>query len=173
VNAVAGSLRAALGPGYEVRTWLELNPSVGEIIKIQRTVLLAVGFLFLVIAIIGVVNTLLMSVIERTREIGTMMAVGVRRGRIALLFVLEAATLALLGGGIGVGSAYLLVGILRSRGGLVMPVGNTATFTLIPAVAEYQVVVAVSIATVGAILGALWPAVRAARLRPVEALRGM
>jgi putative ABC transport system permease protein len=171
VDEVAAGLRAALGDGYEVRTWSELQPSVSEIIRIQRGLLLAIGGLFLLIAIFGVANTLLMSVMERTREIGTMMAVGVRRGRIALLFLLEATLQALLGGVLGVGGAYGLVALMVSRGGLTLPVGAGQSLTLLPAVAGYQVAITVGAATVGALLAALSPALRAARLRPVEALR--
>lgn len=173
VDLVAGGLRAALGAEYEVRTWRELQPAVGEVIRIQRAVLLAIGALFLIIAIFGVANTLLMSVLERTREIGTMMAVGVRRGKIAVLFVLEAVVQALLGAALGVGGAYGLVALVVARGGFSIAVDKTQTFTLIPEVAGYQVVIAVVAATVGASLAALSPALRAARLRPVDALRGV
>jgi putative ABC transport system permease protein len=172
VDEVATGLRAALGEGYEVRTWRELQPAVSEIIRIQRGVLLALGALFLLIAIFGVANTLLMSVMERTREIGTMMAVGVRRGRIAGLFLLEAAVQALLGGALGVAGAYALVALMVARGGVTLPMGEGQSFTLLPEVAGYQVTIAVVAATVGAVLAALSPALRAARLRPVEALRG-
>jgi putative ABC transport system permease protein len=172
VDRVAGALRAALDEGLEVHTWSELMPAVPEAMAIQRGILLGLGALFLVIAVIGVANTLLMSVMERTREIGTMMAVGVRRGRIATLFVLEAAVQALLGGAAGVALAYGLVGLMLARGGLTLPINDTLSFTLLPEVAPYQVAVAVVAATLGAVLAAVSPALRAARLRPVEALRG-
>ncbi|MFY0566240.1 ABC transporter permease [Archangium lansingense] len=172
VDQVAVGLRAALGADYEVRTWRELQPAVGESIRIQRTILLFIGTLFLIIAIFGMANTLLMSVLERTREIGTMMAVGVRRGRIAVLFVLEAVVQALLGAVLGVGGAYGLVALAVAKGGLTIAVDKTQSFTLLPEVAGYQVAIAVVAATVGASLAAVSPALRAARLRPVEALRG-
>lgn len=172
VDGVAAGLRAALGADYEVRTWRELQPSLVEVIRIQRVVLLAIGALFLIIAIFGVANTLLMSVLERTREIGTMMAVGVRRGRIAVLFVLEAVVQALLGAALGVGGAYGLVALAVAKGGFTMAIDKTQTFTVIPEVAGYQVAIAVVATTVGACLAAVSPALRAARLRPVEALRG-
>jgi putative ABC transport system permease protein len=172
VDQVAAGLRAALGADYEVRTWRELQPALVEAIRIQRVVLLAIGALFLIIAIFGVANTLLMSVLERTREIGTMMAVGVRRGKIALLFVLEAVVQALLGAALGVGGAYGLVALAVVRGGFTLAVDKTQTFTVIPEVAGYQVAIAVVATTVGASLAAVSPALRAARLRPVDALRG-
>lgn len=169
---VAARLRAELGADYEVHTWSELQPAVAEAIRIQLGILLAVGGLFLIIAVIGVINTLLMSVMERTREIGTMMAVGVRREKIAALFVLEAAVLALLGCGLGVAVAWALAAGVTSSGGLPLTLREGRTFIFHPEVAGYQVAIAVTAATLGAVLAAAWPAWRAARLRPVEALRG-
>jgi putative ABC transport system permease protein len=172
VDQVASHLRTTLGADYEVHTWAELNPALLEAMALQRAILMAIGLLFLIIAIAGVVNTLLMSVLERTREIGTMMAVGVRRGKVGVLFVLEAVVQALLGGALGVAAAHALVALLVSRGGIVFAVGNTQSLTIIPEVAGDQVVVAVVASTLGAIFAALWPALRAARLNPVDALRG-
>ncbi|MCI0573250.1 MAG: ABC transporter permease [Myxococcaceae bacterium] len=171
VDQVATGLRAALGAEFDVQTWREVQPAVPEVIAIQRGVLLAIGALFLVIAIIGVANTLLMSVLERTREIGTMMAVGVKRQKIAVLFVLEAAVQALIGAAVGVAGAYGIVALVLARGGLSLQVTPTQLFTIQPEVAGYQVAIAVVASTVGAVLAAVSPALRAARLRPVEALR--
>ncbi len=171
VDQVAQALRERVGAEYEVHTWVELRPSIRQIINLQRGVLLGIAAICLLIAIIGVVNTLLMSVMERTREIGTMMAVGVRRGRIAKLFVLEAAFQALIGSLLGVASAWALVALFAADGGLVFALGETGTMTLIPAIAPYQVAIAVGASALGAVLAAFWPAMRAASLRPVEALR--
>jgi len=172
VDRVAADLRAAIGPEYEVQTWAELRPNVADVTRFVRIVLTGICIVFLVIAVIGVVNTMLMSVLERTREIGTMMAVGVRRGQVLLLFVLEAAVLALLG---GVGGGLLggaVIAVIAARGG----VGANAPGTLVvkyivPVVPAELALIAPAAALVGAVLAALYPAWRASRLRPVEALR--
>ena len=165
-------LRAAIGPDYEVQTWAELRPNVADVTRFVRIVLTGICIVFLVIAVIGVVNTMLMSVLERTREIGTMMAVGVRRGQVLLLFVLEAAVLALLG---GLGGGLLggaVVAAIAARGGVgANAPGTMVVKYIVPVVPVELAVLAPAAALLGAVLAALYPAWRASRLRPVEALR--
>lgn len=174
VPAVAERLRAALGPGFEVQTWKELRPNIAEMVRFQMIVLFVICFVFLAIAVIGVVNTMLMSVLERTREIGTMMAVGVRRGTITWLFLFEAAVLAIIGGLSGSLFAVAAVELVASRGGIAsgMP-GATSVRHLVPEFHAWLVGLAMAAAVVGTLLAAAYPAWRAARLRPVEALRAI
>lgn len=174
IDAVAEQVRALLGDDYEVQTWRQLRPSVAQGVDIQRMVLGGVGFVFLVIAMIGVMNTMLMSVLERTREIGTMMAVGVKRRTITMLFLLEGLTLAVLGGAIGVVLAVTLVSISVARGGIHMaPPGSETILEIVPNLPLWLIFPTVTMTLVGTLLAAAWPAWRAAQLRPVEALRAI
>ncbi len=174
LESVAAQMQAALGAQYHVQTWKELRPQVVDIVKTQRVVLLAVCFVFLVIAVIGVMNTMLMAVLERTREIGTMMAVGVRRGRITGLFLSEAAAMALLGTGFGTTLGFAILAAIASKGGVpVTPPGSKALVQLIPAVPTWLVLVVVATTALATVLAAVYPAWRASQLRPVEALRAI
>ncbi len=174
VDAIAAQIAARLGTDYEVRTWDQLRPNVADLVRVQRMVLGAIGVVFLVIAVIGVVNTMLMSVMERTREIGTMMAVGVRRSRITLLFLAEGLALSLIGGGVGALLALALVSAVASAGGLqVTPPGGTSLFALIPVVPLWLYAPTLALTLLGTLLAAAGPAWRASRLRPVEALRAL
>jgi len=173
VDAVAADLSARLGADYHVQTWKELRPQLVDIVVMQRTILLAVCLVFLVIAVFGVVNTMLMAVLERTREIGTMMAVGIRRARITALFLAEAAALALIGTAAGTIGGYafnaLLIGGL---GGItVSPPGSKSTIKLVPEVPGWIVAATVAVTAAAAVIAAVYPAWKASRLRPVEALR--
>jgi putative ABC transport system permease protein len=133
-----------------------------------------VAVVFLVIAVIGVVNTMLMAVLERTREIGTMMAVGVRRGRITLLFLLEGLAMALLGSGAAMLLAGAVVMLLVHKGGIAATApGATAVYHIIPALPTGLVLPTLLSATLGSLAAAAWPAWRAARLNPVDALRAV
>jgi putative ABC transport system permease protein len=170
LDRIAGELRTALGPQYEVHTWQELQPFVRDIISRQRYVMGLISVILFVIIITGIINTMLMSVFERVREIGTMLAVGMRRRQVVALFVMEGAVLGLVGGILGalVGGAVTLW--LGHRGILLPAPGAVADSIIRPSVTLLYLVRAVGMATVGASLAALWPAYRAARLRPVEAL---
>jgi putative ABC transport system permease protein len=124
--------------------------------------------IFLIVALLGIVNTMLMSVLERTREIGTMMALGVRRHSILVLFLLEATVLGCLGGFVGASLGSALV-FRIGKVGLHFHFG-TSTLHVHPFVDLTFFVIALVLATAGAVLAAIWPALRASRLRPVTAL---
>lgn len=172
IDELAGTLRSTLGPQFEVHTWNELRPGLLDVLDLQRAIFTFIAIVFLVISVIGVVNTMLMSVMERTREIGTMVAVGVRRDQISRLFLMEAGAQALIGGALGVTIGVGLALLVGSQGGVpIMEPGGTVPLRLTPAVSAAFAIGVVVAATLGATLAAFWPASRASGLRPVDALR--
>ncbi|MSP92626.1 MAG: ABC transporter permease [Myxococcales bacterium] len=172
VLAIAEQMQAALGPAYHVQHWQQLRPAVVDIVTVQRIVLFSICIVFLAIAIIGVMNTMLMSVLERVREIGTMMAVGVRRGVIVVLFLFEALTLAALGTATGCVLAFSLLGLARALGGIPLtPPGSAMVLYVQPIAPVWLLGLTAAAMFVGTLGASAYPAFRAARLRPVEALR--
>ena len=171
---VAARVRTVLGPEYEVQTWRQLRPNVDDVVNFQRLVLGVICSIFLVIAVIGVINTMLMSVLERTREIGTMMAVGVRRGKITALFLLEATALAVLGCASGFGIALSIIWTVAAKGGVgATAPGSTAIYYIVPATPSFLLLPTLVLAGLGTILAGVYPSWRAARLNPVDALRAV
>jgi putative ABC transport system permease protein len=168
MEVVRKKLQAAVGSDFEVSTWRELFPIVEEGMAAWRFMSNLFTGIFLFVALLGIVNTMLMSVFERTREIGTMMSVGVRRRSVLSLFLLEAAVLGCAGGLAGVGAGAAIVFRVGQRG-LHFHMGN-ASLHIHPWMDFKFIVVALLLATGGAVLAALWPALRASRLRPVQAL---
>jgi len=169
-EAVKPQLQAAVGSEYEVSTWREVAPWVDEAIAVFHHMLNLCAFIFLFVSLLGVVNTMLMSAFERTREIGTMMAVGVRRQQILSLFLLEAALLGLLGGVFGAAAGGSLVAYY-SHYGITFRLSNVPTpFHIRPWIDPTYLFTTFSVAIAGAVLAAFWPAIQASRLRPVEAL---
>jgi putative ABC transport system permease protein len=130
---------------------------------ITRGVTLAmvfIAFISLLIGGVGVMNIMLVSVTERTREIGVRKAVGAFRRDIVLQFLTEATTLSLLGGAIGV-----VVGIA-------VPAGVKRAFEALPAeTPAWAVLVGLAVSMSVGIFFGLYPAVKASRLDPIEALR--
>lgn len=128
---------------------------------------------FLAIVMIGVGNTYRMVVFERTRELGTMRALGLGRARLVALIAAEAGWLALAGALIGgILGAGVLLGLMVPRwgggalGGLFLKNGH-----LVPNLGGGGALAALMVLVLSSLLGALGPALRAARLRPVDALR--
>ena len=129
----------------------------------------AVGLVALLIAALGVMNTMVMSVLERTREIGVMRALGARRSTIRRLFTIEAAGLGFLGGIIGVIIGYVFVLLAQSFISKAVKSGKiSGTHFSVPL---WLVVVVIAGTTLIGFASGLIPARRAARMDPVEALR--
>ena len=137
----------------------EIADTVNSISKIITLLLGSIAGISLVVGGIGIMNIMLVSVTERTREIGIRIAVGAQPGDIKLQFLIEAITLSLLGGGIGV-----LAGIGASR-----LVAVFADFNAIVSTGSILLAFSVSFA-IGVFFG-FYPASKAARLDPIEALR--
>jgi putative ABC transport system permease protein len=171
-DRVAAALRLRLGEKYEVHTWSEVAVFLRQTIERQSRTAELIAYAFLLLTLLGVANTLLMSVMERTREIGTMMAVGVRRAKILVLFLSEALVLGAVGGLVGAGVGATVIALLARRGLPIRLPGSPLPFVLTPHAPAAYLVQVLLIATLGAALFALYPAYRASRLRPVEALAG-
>lgn len=169
---VAADLRQRLGAEFEVHIWDEIARFFKDVIFRQNAILSLVATVFMILMLIGVANTMLMSVLERTREIGTMMAVGVRRRQILVLFLFEAAAIGLTGGLIGGAAGAAIVAWLNVRGIEMTPPGSNVPFIMHPFVSPAYLAQVAGIACLGAVVFALYPAWRASRLRPVEALAG-
>ena len=123
----------------------------------------SISFLAILVGGVGVLNTMLMSVFERTREIGVLRALGWRRRRILGLIVREAIVLGLLGGLAGIAVAYGLAGLIMQ----IPSYGEMLNPNWTPEIFARAMFVALSLG----LLGGLYPAFRATRLQPVEALR--
>ncbi|MCP4543922.1 MAG: ABC transporter permease, partial [Chloroflexi bacterium] len=98
--AVVERLQPAL-PGYEVDAWDTLDPTIKELMAIEDAVMGAFGLIILSIAGIGILNLMLMAVFERTREIGILGAMGLKRWETMVLFLLEGVFIGLVGALIG------------------------------------------------------------------------
>ena len=169
-HAVRDALRAELGSAFEVHAWDDVLPFVAQLVRHQDFIFGVITTVFLVTVLLGVVNVMLMNVLERVREIGTLLAVGLRRRHVVALFVWEGAVLGLLGGALGAGLGWAVTLWLGQRGLHLPSSGTTADSVIRPFLPVLYVVRSVGLATAGAALAALWPAYRASQLRPVEAL---
>jgi putative ABC transport system permease protein len=172
-DEVAKRLQAALGPEYEVHTWRDVQPFVRDVINRQSFILGLFAFVLFVIVLTVIINTLLMTVFERVREIGTMLAVGVRRRQILLLFIMEAAVIGVIGGALGAGVGRAVVFAVAYRGIPMNLAGTSGQAMLRPFVSATFILGAIAVSILGALLAAAYPAWRASRLNPVDALRSI
>jgi putative ABC transport system permease protein len=167
---VAARLQKALGDEYQVTTWADIDPATKTRADSTGYVLIFVGLVLFLLVATGIVNTMLMSVYERVREIGTMLALGVRRWQITMLFLWEAGALGLFSAALGSGLGYAVVRGLAQKGVAIKPPGGDI-IVVIPSVDARFILTVIGFSLVGAVLSALYPAWKAARLQPVDALR--
>jgi putative ABC transport system permease protein len=121
----------------------------------------AIGAISLLVGGIGIMNIMLVSVTERTREIGLRKAIGAHDSDILLQFLVEALVLCFLGGLIGVGLAYGVAAIL----------GQIPTFTFSVMIQPDSLALAIGFSLLSGLIFGIYPALRATRLDPIEALR--
>jgi putative ABC transport system permease protein len=135
------------------------------------SVLGLLGGISLLVASFGIANTMIMSILERTREIGIMKAIGAEDREIKLIFFVEAAVLGLVGGIIGVISAWAIDGIANRLAYRFVLKPQGASFVDFFSLPLWLLLGAILFALIVSILAALYPAARAARIDPVRALR--
>jgi ABC-type antimicrobial peptide transport system permease subunit len=152
-------LRDGQPDDFGVRDWTEISKTLGSTSRLMTNLLLCVAMISLIVGGVGIMNIMLVSVTERTREIGLRMAVGARARDVLRQFLIEAVLLCLLGGA---------GGILIGRG---VSVAITALLRWPTMPSLTAIVAAVSVsAAIGVIFG-YYPAWKASRLDPIEALR--
>ena len=135
-----------------------------QMMGVVQLVLGAIAGISLVVGGIGIMNIMLVSVTERTREIGLRKAVGAKRRDIQTQFLTEAAVLSLCGGALGVGLGWIIVKIMSM-------VGASLGFPFAAVIPADIIAIAVGVSICIGLASGLYPAVRAARLDPIESLR--
>ncbi len=144
---------------FTVRTTTEIAEVTGKATQIFQALLVAIASISLLVGGIGIMNIMLVSVTERTREIGLRMALGAKRADIRNQFLVEAAVLCVIGGAIGLMLAMVAAALFQKYAEFPAPIGMVTSIMSI-----------LFSAAIGLLFGG-YPAIRASRLSPIEALR--
>ncbi|MGH4007254.1 MAG: ABC transporter permease [Pseudonocardiaceae bacterium] len=160
-------IKDAANRDFEVQSLRSRLDSFNQVLRILTLFTAAVAAISLLVGAIGVLNIMLVSVTERTREIGIRKAIGATRRAVLEQFLIESTVLAGLGGVIGV-----LVGVgLSELGATIAPSLGPTFESFAPAVTISSIVISFGISLAIGLVAGGYPANRAARLRPIEALR--
>lgn len=158
-------LRHGLGAGddndFEIRNQADLLEMMTDVTATLTILLGGIGAISLLVGGIGIMNIMLVSVTERTREIGLRKAVGAHNSDILLQFLVEALMLTTLGGIVGMGLSY----------GVAFIVGAIPAMSFSIVIEPWTLVLALSVSAASGLLFGLYPAMRATQLDPIEALR--
>ena len=153
---------------YMVMTSAEMMDAMDSMLNTLMMILILIAAISLLVGGIGIMNIMLVSVTERTREIGIRKSLGAKRRDIRSQFIIEAGTTSAIGGAIGIILGILMANVLTNVIALVLGTGNDG-FVAMPTAGGIGVAFGVSVA-VGILFGYL-PANKAAKLNPIDALR--
>jgi putative ABC transport system permease protein len=167
---IASAAKAAGRPAV-VKTWLETAAFYKQVRLLYIAIFFFMGLVLSTVVILAAANTMTMSVFERTREIGTLLAIGMERGAVRRLFLFEGILMGIAGAAVGCVLSLVLRAVLNASGIMLPPApggtrGNVLHVDFIP----LAYLMGFSVMTVTLLVAAWWPARRAARLNPVEAL---
>ena len=171
VAAVIGPRLQSLTQQMELRKWIDLAAYYKQVRTLFSGIFLFLGIIVFFMVLMASVNTLLMAMMERTREIGTMLAMGTPRLWIVALFMVEATLIGVLGAAVGVGAGNLL-GVLLNASGLHIPPppGTTVDMSFRVLYMPSLMIGSAAMVIVSLALASILPALRASRLQIVEAL---
>ena len=170
-DAVGRDIRAAVGSGYFVESWMTTNQSFFSALKLEEFAMGVILCLIIVVAAFNIVSTLVMVVVDRTREIGILKSMGMTDRRILRVFRLQGLWIGMIGTALGVALGLALAWALDRYRFISIPADLYYLDHLPVAVQPLDVMTIILVSMGITFLATLYPASRAAGLRPVEAIR--
>ncbi len=168
---VQRALQAQVGPSYTVRTWMELNQTLFDALRLEKLTMFVILTLIVVVASANIVSTLIMMVIEKTRDIGILKSIGASGRFVGRIFIWQGLLIGLVGTALGVAGAW---GLIWAQGTYQLVQLPSSIYYLdhLPVRVEWSDWLVTMASAVGISLAAtVYPARQAARLSPVDALR--
>ena len=165
--------------GYNAQSNLQATDALNKNVESTQKILGGIGAVSLLVAAIGIANTMVMSIYERIKEIGIMKVIGANVSDIKKMFLTEAAFIGLFGGAMGIGVSYIASSIINylakkgsqdEMGGMMggLPMMGEGKISIIPI---WLILVALLFATVVGVISGYYPAQKATKLSPLEAIR--
>ncbi|MGA2539958.1 MAG: ABC transporter permease [Verrucomicrobiota bacterium] len=179
VDTVAGALQAALKEPLRLVTWREDSPDIFNALAVEKNMMFILLFFIMIVAAFGIVSSQITFVVQKTREIGILKALGASNGQVLWLFLSQSVVVGILGVGLGFGLASLA---LHYRNEFLHFMRDVTHTQLLPAdiyqvydlpssIETGDILLICGTAFCACVLAGLFPAWKASRLQPVEALR--
>jgi putative ABC transport system permease protein len=160
----------AAGYDVEIKTWQELSSFYLQVRNLFNMIFSFIAVIVFVIAVMSIANTIAMTVVERTREIGTMRSIGMRTGGVVKLFAYESAWLAIVGTVLGAFVTFAVAMIVNHAGITYTPPNSSYAVALLVDLEWPQITAVASVVILLSILSAVLPSLKAGRLKIVDAL---
>jgi lipoprotein-releasing system permease protein len=179
-SQVRQELRPLIGNGIAISTWEELNSYILDALLVEKNVMFYILFFIVIVAAFGITSALITFVVQKTREIGVLKALGSSNSQIMAIFLGQSFFVGVIGVAIGFGTGILAVAyrneflfLMRRVTGFELFPANIYHFSELPALLDFGDIALICGGSLVAciVVGGLFPAWNAGRLRPVEALR--
>jgi lipoprotein-releasing system permease protein len=178
-EAARAALLGKLGAGFEITTWMEENSAILEALVVEKNVMFYLLFFITIVAAFGITSALITFVVQKTREIGTLKALGATSGQVMWLFLSQSLAVGVVGVICGFGLGMLAVlyrnqflHLMRRLTGFELFPSRIYQFTELPGlIVPGDIAIICGGSLIICLLAGVLPAWNAGRLRPVEALR--
>jgi putative ABC transport system permease protein len=180
IDSVSGAIKKAFSNQVSVTSATAVLDVISSIVSIIQLFLVGIAAISLLVAGIGIMNIMIVSLMERTREIGILKALGMKSRTVLLVFLSESVIIGLIGAAIGIASGWVLANVVSvafaSFSGRSSPFGGNqvaamSRITITPVLTPTVFLGAFAFGIGVSVVFALYPAWRASKLKPVEALR--
>ena len=170
VNSVKDSLRDSLNYPFYLRDWMEINKSLFSALKLEKTAMFIILTLIILVAAFNIASALIMMVMEKTKDIAVLKAMGATNRTIRRIFILKGMIIGLVGTFIGTLSGVVICFVLKRYDFIQLP--DAYPFSTLPVQLEYVDVMLIAVsAIIICFLSTLYPSYKASKMDPVEALR--
>jgi lipoprotein-releasing system permease protein len=170
-DKTAAEFRELLGAGYWVRDWMQMNRSLFSALKLEKVVMFIILTLIVLVAAFNIVSSLIMLVMEKTRDIAILKAMGATTASIRKIFVMEGALIGVSGTLLGTIGGFILCAILKRYKFIELP-PDVYYLSTLPVNLELTDVASIAVSAILiSLLATLYPSRQAARLDPADALR--
>jgi len=172
-DSVRSEIMKRLGPsaGYFARTWIEMNRNLFSALKLEKIAMFIILALIIFVASFNIISSLIMTVMEKKKDIAILKAIGAKKASLMKIFMVEGITIGILGALIGSFSGYILCEIQR-RFSLVKLDSDIYYINTLPVkISILDAFLVASITTIICILATLYPSHKASKIDPVETLR--
>ena len=155
---------------YYLRNWMDINHSLFSALKLEKTAMFVILTLIILVAAFNIASALIMMVMEKTRDIAVLKAMGATNSMIRRIFIIKGMIIGIIGTGLGTTFGVVICYILKRYEFIKLP--EAYPFSTLPIQLEYSDVILIAVsALVICFLSTLYPSYKASRMNPVEAIR--